>query len=124
VRRRGQTLGKGLMGLRVVASRPGASPEVTLPAALVRLLVLFLPFVLGSLAGGHPASPVLGALGNFAFVALLVTVILAALCWSYRRAVHDYASGTRVVTAPRRNIVLRDDMRMMVPGKVDMTKRL
>jgi uncharacterized RDD family membrane protein YckC len=124
VRRQGQTLGKGLMGLRVVSNRPGASSDVSLLAALSRLLVLFLPFVLGSLSGSDPGSPVLNALGNLAFVALIVSLILAALSWSYRRALHDYASGTRVVTAPRRKIVLRDDVRMMVPGKVDMTKRL
>jgi uncharacterized RDD family membrane protein YckC len=123
IRRQGQTLGKGLMGLRVVSSR-SASPEVTVAAALSRLLVLFLPFVLASLAGSHPASPVFSSLGNFAFVALVVTVILAALRWSYRRALHDYASGTRVVTAARRKIVLREDVRMMVPGRVDLTKRI
>jgi len=53
-----------------------------------------------------------------------VTVILAALRWSYRRALHDYASGTRVVTAGRRKIVLREDVRMMIPGRVDLTKRI
>jgi hypothetical protein len=66
----------------------------------------------------------ISALGNLAFVALVVTVILAALRWSYRRALHDYASGTRVVTAGRRKIVLREDVRMMIPGRVDLTKRI
>lgn len=61
VRRRGQTLDKGLMGLRVIALR-GASPEVRLGAALSRLLVLFLPFVLGSARGGAAGGGVrLGA---------------------------------------------------------------
>jgi uncharacterized RDD family membrane protein YckC len=124
VRRRGQTLGKGLMGLRVISSRQGAEPDVTLPAALSRLVVLFLPFVLGSLAGGDPDSPIMQALGNLAFIALIVSLALAALAWSYRRALHDYASGTRVVTASKRKVVLRDDLRMMVPGRVDLTKRL
>jgi uncharacterized RDD family membrane protein YckC len=64
------------------------------------------------------------SLGNLAFVALIVSLVLAALAWSYRRALHDHASGTRVVAAPRRKVVLRDDLRMMVPGKVDLTKRL
>jgi uncharacterized RDD family membrane protein YckC len=123
VRRRGQTLGKGLMGLRVISSRQGAA-DVTLPAALSRLVVLFLPFVLGSLAGRDPDSTIMGALGNLGFVALIVSLVLAALAWSYRRALHDYASGTRVVAAPKRKVVLRDDLRMMVPGRVDLTKRL
>jgi uncharacterized RDD family membrane protein YckC len=124
VRRRGQTLGKGLMGLRVISSRHSAAPNVTLQAALSRLVVLFLPFVLVSLAGANPGSAIMQSLGNLAFVALIVSLVLAALAWSYRRALHDYASGTRVVAAPRRKVVLRDDLRMMVPGKVDLTKRL
>lgn len=105
------------MGLRVVSTRPGTYAGVALSAALSRLLVLFLPFVLGSLAGNNPGSPVLNALGNPAFVALIVTLVLAALTWSYQRALHDYASGTRVVIAPRRKIVLRENVRMMIPGQ-------
>lgn len=123
VRRQGQTLGKGLMGLRVVPVRVHAAPHLTLPAALSRLVVLFVPFVVMSLAGGNDASSALDALANVAIVTLIASLILAALRWSYGRALHDYAAGTRVVKAAKRGIVLRQDLRMMVPSKVDMTKR-
>lgn len=123
VRRRGQTLGKGLVGLRVVPSRPGASPHLTVPAAFARLVVLFVPFVLLSAAGRNPDATLVEVLARIGFVALIAGVILSALRWSYGRAIHDYAAGTRVVMAAKRGVVLRDDLRMMVPGKVDMTKR-
>jgi uncharacterized RDD family membrane protein YckC len=124
VRRGGQTLGKGLMGLRVVSSGSGAISNVMVPAALARLVVLFVPFVLLSVAGGDPGSTVKGLMGNLAIVALLVSLVLAALPVLYRRALHDYLSNTRVVTAPKRKVAFREDVRMMLPGKIDMRKRV
>lgn len=123
IRRGGQTLGKGLMGLRVV-STTGSGITPSAPSALLRLTILFLPFVLGSLAGGNPDSSILQTLGSIAFLALLVSLVLAAVPRWQRRALHDHAAGTRVVRAPKRGLKFRDDLRMMVPGKIDMTKRL
>ena len=58
VRRDGQTLGKGLMGLRVVPA--DAETKLQSPllvgAAAARMLVIFLPFVFASAAGGAPAT--------------------------------------------------------------------
>jgi uncharacterized RDD family membrane protein YckC len=124
VRRNGQSLGKGLMGLRVVTANERTSDQVQPAEAMTRLFVLFAPFVLGSISGGNSNVPILVALGNLAFVALLATLVLTAVPVWNRRALHDYAARTRVVQAPRRGVSLRQDVRMMVPGKIDMTKRL
>ncbi|MGI9002003.1 MAG: RDD family protein [Pseudonocardia sp.] len=124
VRRDGQTLGKGLMGLRVVDSkRQDARPLQVLPA-LLRLIILFTPFVLLSVAGAATDSAPKDSLASASVLVLLTSLILAAVPGWRRRAVHDYLARSQVVRAPRRAIALREDVRMMVPGKIDMTKRL
>lgn len=91
LRRDGQTLGKGLMGLRVV--RAGGSAPLGAAQAFVRLVVLFTPFVLFSAAGGAPDSVTLGALSSLGGVVLVVSLVLAAVPRLKRRAVHDYVGG-------------------------------
>lgn len=124
VRRDGQTLGKGLMGLRVVPSKP-RSARLSLAAALVRLGVLLAPFVLMSIAGGALRDTGAGhAVTGLSLLVLLASLILAALRSIGGQTVHDLLCGSRVVVAAKRGVVLREDLRMMVPGKVDMMKRL
>lgn len=122
VRRDGQTLGKGLMGLRVVSTGEG---PLRLGSAFARLAILLMPFVLFSVAGsddgGNNVWDFLAYLGLFTIVASLV---LAALRRNHRRTVHDLATSSRVVTAPKRGINLRKDLPMMVPRKVSFEKRL
>lgn len=126
LRRDGQTLGKGLMGLRVVPADSETdlrTPLVIGPAA-VRMLLIFLPFVLASAAGGNRGNSLLDALASIGFLTLLISLALAAVPTRRKQALHDLLSRTRVVTAPKRRIEWQQDVRMMVPGKVDMTKRL
>lgn len=126
VRRDGQTLGKGLMGLRVVPA--DTENELRAPLAIgqaaVRMLLIFLPFVLASAAGGSPGNAVLDALAGVGFLTLLISLVLAAVPTRHKQTLHDLLGRTRVVTASQRRIEWRQDVRMMVPGKVDMTKRL
>jgi uncharacterized RDD family membrane protein YckC len=81
---RGATLGKAMLGLRVVRldtwGRPG------LVNATLRALVLFGPL----------AIPTVGLL-------VLAAVILPALIWPTRRGLHDVIAGTAVVRADRPN---------------------
>jgi len=77
-----------------------------------------------SASGNNLESTTLGVLSGLGALSLIVSVVLTALRWSKKRALHDYPAGTRVVVAPKRPVKLREDLRMMVPGKVDMTKRL
>ncbi len=124
VRRDGQTLGKGLMGLRVVPSAPQSS-RLSLPAALVRLVVLLAPFVFISAAGGALRDTGVGiAVTGASLLVLVASLVLAALRSAGGRSVHDLLAGSRVVVAAKRGVVLREDLRMLVPGKVDMVKRL
>lgn len=126
VRRDGQTLGKGLMGLRVVPA--DAESELRAPLvigqAAVRMLLIFLPFVFASAAGGAPGNAPLDALAGFGFLTLLASLVLAAAPSRRKQTLHDFLGRTRVVTAPKRRIEWQQDVRMMVPGKVDMTKRV
>ena len=126
VRRDGQTLGKGLVGLRVV--RADAQDELRTPLvigqAALRMLLIFLPFVLASAAGGSPGNALLDALASLGFLTLLISLVLAAVPTTRKRTLHDLLGRTRVVTAPKRRIEWQQDVRMMVPGKVDMTKRV
>ncbi|PPK94640.1 putative RDD family membrane protein YckC [Kineococcus xinjiangensis] len=121
VRRDGQTLGKGLLGLRVVSDRGGATLTVT--SSFVRLLVLFAPFVLLSAAGNDETGDVWDTLSDVGLLTVLASLLMALVPAARRRAVHDLAAGSRVVRAPVRGIALKQDVRMMIPGKVDLTKR-
>jgi uncharacterized RDD family membrane protein YckC len=82
VARRGASLGKAALGLRVVRvdtwGRPGA-----LRSGL-RAATLYLPL----------AVPVVGPL-------IVVVVALPALVWPTRRGLHDVVAGTAVVEVPR-----------------------
>lgn len=107
VRRDGQTLGKGLMGLRVAPRAPESS-RLSLSAALVRLLVLLAPFVLISVAGGILKDTAAGtAVTGLSLLVLLSSLILTSLRSSGGRAVHDLLAGSRVVVAAKRGLVLR-----------------
>jgi uncharacterized RDD family membrane protein YckC len=120
VRRQGQTLGKGLMGLRVVSSTTGHA--VSPAPAVIRMLLIFLPFVFASIAGGNPDAAVADLLASIGFLALLASLVLAAIPSAQRRTVHDLAAGSRVVRAAKRRIDFKQDVRMLVPGKIDMVK--
>jgi uncharacterized RDD family membrane protein YckC len=122
VRRQGQTLGKGLIGLRVVSA--GSGHAVTLRPAVVRMLIIFLPFVFASVAGGHPGAILPNLLASIGWLALLASLVMAIVPSSQRRAVHDLAAGSRVVRATKRHIDFQQDVRMLVPGKVNMVKRV
>lgn len=78
--RDGQTLGKGLMDLRVVPADTGSELHVPLVVGqdAVRMLLIFLPFVLAAAAGGAPGDRLLDALASIGFLALLTIVVLAA----------------------------------------------
>ncbi|MGY1829053.1 RDD family protein [Geodermatophilus sp. SYSU D01180] len=107
VRRQGQTLGKGLLGLRVVSDI--TQENLTMGQAAIRMLVLLVP--------------------NYSPIALLAWVInlVAALVDRPRgRAVHDLAARSRVVRAPKRPVNVKADllMAMPVPQKVNLTKGL
>lgn len=131
-RRSGQTLGKGLLGLRVVPAAStndtAATQGVSARSALARMGVLIGPFVL-TLAlyyatydstrdddGLTPAADV--AFYGWLLV-LAACALTAALDRTTRRGLHDRASGTRVVRTTRRG-VSASDFKMLVPGKVTM----
>ena len=107
VRRDGQTLGKGLMGLRVI--RDDKRAEV-LPwgSGFLRMLVLI----------GLNYSP--------AAVIAWPANLLVAVCNPRRKMLHDFAAGTRVVVAPKRPVDLKADfmMAMPTPTKVSLQKRM
>ena len=63
-------------------------------------------------------------LANIGLLVIIAGLVLSAVPGTRRRAMHDWLSGSRVVRAPRRGLSLRQDARMMLPGRVDMTKRL
>lgn len=79
---RGATLGKAMVGLRVVSLDSWSHPGVL--AAVLRAFVLYAPLAL----------PGVGA-------ALALVVIVPALVWPTRRGLHDLAAGTAVVQVPR-----------------------
>lgn len=125
VRRDGQTLGKGLMGLRVVPADTESELHTPLVVghAVVRMLLIFLPFVFASAAGGAPGNGLLDALASIGFLTLLASLVLAAVPTRRKQTLHDLLGRTRVVRAPKRRIEWQQDVRMMVPGRIDMTKR-
>ena len=99
-RRSGQTPGKRLLGLRVVAhdARRTASPGVDRLSA--RWMTLQFPAVILLVAGGlaWPTGDrrlMLGALG------WLLVVCAPALFSNSRRGLHDWAAGTAVVSVPK-----------------------
>jgi uncharacterized RDD family membrane protein YckC len=122
VRRDGQTLGKGLTGLRVVPA--AATPaRLTAGAAATRMLLVFAPFVLGSAAGGNPGVVVLQTLAGLGFLSLLVSLALAAFGGARRPALHDLVARTRVVAAAKREISLRHDLPLALPGRISLAKQ-
>ncbi|MET9028898.1 RDD family protein [Nocardia sp. NPDC004168] len=123
IRRDGQTLGKGLLGLRVVPSGEWARPRLELLPAASRMLIIFLPFVFMSLSGSNPESAILNGIAVVGFLALIVSFFLAANPAGKRLALHDLATGSRVVRAAKRKIDWKNDIPMVLPGRVDMRKR-
>ena len=120
VQRGGQTLGKGLLGLRVVRNADAHQP-LGVRAAGLRLLLLFIPWVLMSFAGssdeaGHRAAGWIGT------IILIAAFAMAAGNRDRRRTPHDILAGSRVVRAPRRGVSFRTDLRLMVPGQKDVIK--
>jgi uncharacterized RDD family membrane protein YckC len=130
-RRGGQTLGKGLLGLRVLdVNDPNGSKPITNRAALARMAVFIGPFIAYCAAFYITYDPDLGdstgGLDTF-FVGLwmlmlTVSAVTAVADRAKRRALHDFAAGTRVVRAQARPVSLGQDLKMLVPGRVDMTK--
>lgn len=123
IRRDGQTPGKGLLGLRVVPAEEATAPRLSLVPAVTRMLIIFMPFVFLSLSGGFPESGILNALAMVGLLSFVVSLALAAIPAARRRALHDLAAGSRVVRAAKRKIDLKSDLPMVLPGKLDMTKR-
>lgn len=131
LRRDGQTLGKGLLGLRVVQA--GKDVTLTPGQALRRIAVLLGPFILAiaafylSYENGEPGEGGFSdALLTIWLVVLLACLVTAAVDRARRRGVHDRVAGSRVVRAPKRAVTAGDFM-MMVPstknlGPVDLTK--
>ena len=123
VRREGQSLGKGLLSLRVVQTNDRWPAPLRVGQAVVRMLLIFLPFVFASLAGSAPDNAGLNAAAGVGAATLALSAVLAALP-GRRRALHDLVGATRVATATKRPINWARDMSMMAPGKIDMTKRV
>lgn len=130
-RRSGQTLGKGLLGLRVIdAGDTDGSHPITARSALLRMLVLIGPLMV-ALAGfyltydsatGTSTSAAVDAL-LWVWVAVLgICTVTALMDRRSRRGLHDTVSGTRVVRAQRRGVDLRKDLAMLVPGRVSLEK--
>lgn len=133
-RRSGQTLGKGLLGLRVVSE---GNPDDTLAmqgvsarSALLRMAVLIGPFVatLALYYATYDSSDDEGLTGAsdamfYVWMAVLAGCAIAALADRRgRRGLHDRAARTRVVRTARRGIAARD-FKMLVPGKVTVETR-
>lgn len=124
IRRDGQTLGKGLLGLRVVPAGQWARPRLELLPAAARMLIIFLPFVFLSLSGSNPESGILNGIAILGMLTLIASFVLSAIPAGKRRAVHDLTTGSRVVRAAKRKIIWKNDLPMVLPGRVDMRKRL
>ncbi|WP_431971965.1 RDD family protein [Nocardia sp. bgisy134] len=123
IRREGQTLGKGLLGLRVVPAGEWARPRLELLPAASRMLIIFLPFVFMSLSGSNPESDILEVISVLGLLTLIASFFLAAVPVGKRRAVHDLAARSRVVRAAKRKIDWKNDIPMVLPGRVDLRKR-
>ncbi|MEV6252657.1 hypothetical protein AB0L97_05265 [Nocardia sp. NPDC051911] len=68
------------------------------------MLIIFLPFVFMSLSGSNPESAILNGIAVIGFLALIVSLFLAANPAGKRLALHDLATGSRVVRAAKRKI--------------------
>ncbi|MFC9664587.1 RDD family protein [Nocardia sp. NPDC127606] len=119
LRRDGQTIGKGLLGIRVVPADPWARPRLEPHSAAIRMLIIFAPFFFMSVSGGNPDSAILNILAIAALLSFLVSIVLAAVPANGRRAIHDLVNGTRVVRAPKRRVELKKDLIMALPGRID-----
>ncbi|MGW5313687.1 RDD family protein [Nocardia thailandica] len=122
IRREGQTFGKGVMGLRVVPADPWARPTLEFGPSLTRMSMIFAPFVLMSLSGGHPEIVSLEILARVGMASIIIDLLLTAVPFAARRTLHDYAAGTRVVRSERRKIELKKDLPMLLPNKVSFAK--
>lgn len=127
-RRGGQTLGKGLLGLKVVPA-DGSSDRVSARAALTRMSILVGPLIGGLvayLARGESERDTPGGADEIFyalwFAVLSVCALTALLDRAHHRGAHDRAAGTRVVCAPRRGVKIAEDVRMLLPGKVSFKK--
>lgn len=76
-----------------------------------------------SAAGGAPGDRVLDAVASLGFLTLFVSLVLTAVPTRRRQTLHDLVGRTRVVTSTKRPIEWQQDVRMMVPGKINLTKR-
>jgi uncharacterized RDD family membrane protein YckC len=101
----GRSFGKWLLGLRVVNERGGT---IGIGRAAVRAAVVELPDLLGTMLGGPSGSK---SEGLFFFVPLLLlgALMLPARRRNGWRLVHDWLTGSRVVTAVVRPRVRRAD---------------
>ncbi|GEM29019.1 hypothetical protein NN3_00260 [Nocardia neocaledoniensis NBRC 108232] len=122
VRRDGQTIGKGLLGLRVIPADPWARPRLESGPAAWRMLIIFLPFFFTSVSGSYPESATLNIVALIAFGSFLVSCVLALIPANDRRAIHDLTIGTRVIRAPKRKVELKKDLMMALPGRIDFEK--
>lgn len=102
MRWRGQTLGKRLVKIRVVARDGGSlTPEIIFARNLTRELELFIPVVV--LAGGEAIgdSPVV----RFLCLGWLLIVVLLPLLNKDRMRVGDLIAGTIVIETPRTTLL-------------------
>jgi hypothetical protein len=93
------------------------------PAA-PRKLLISLPFVLASTAGGARGDRALDALAGVDLLTLLAGPALAAAPPQRRRTPHDLAGDTRDVTALKRRTGWQQDLRPALPDGVDPIKRV
>lgn len=100
------------------------SPSITLVSALVQLAVLLSPFVFMMLAGSIPANSVLNGVAIVGTLSVVASLVLGLVPRGDRRAIHDWAAGSRLVRAPNREIDFREDLKLVLPGKVDLTKQV
>lgn len=145
-RRSGQTLGKGLLGLRVVpagvadqaadrlavpyaVTKGGRTSAISGLSALIRMLVVTGPFLLSIAifyatngADAEDPTPLADAVLYVWIGSLLVSTITVLVDRGGRRGLHDMAARTRVVRTQRRGVALKADLRMLVPGRVDLEK--
>lgn len=145
-RRSGQTLGKGLLGLRVVpagvadqaadrlavpyaVTRDGRASAISGLSALVRMLIVTGPFLLSialfyatSGADAEDPTPLADAVLYLWIGSLLVSTVTVLADRGGRRGLHDMAARTRVVRTQRRGVDVRSDLRMLVPGRVSLEK--
>ncbi|WP_435592849.1 hypothetical protein [Nocardia sp. bgisy118] len=87
------------------------------------MLIIFLPFVFMSLSGSNPESDILEVISVLGLLTLIASFFLAAVPVGKRRAVHDLAARSRVVRAAKRKIDWKNDIPMVLPGRVDLRKR-